>query len=408
MKHTILILIASLLLPTGMQAQESIDRILQQIENNNRQLQANGHQTRAQQLANKAENNLPNPTLSYSHLWDSDDKHITTGELIISQSFDFPSLYATRRQTARLKNSVLDAQAAALRQDILLQAKEVCIDIIQLYRQQLLLDERLKNAEELAKMYDERLKTGDANALETNKINLELLNVRTESRLNQTTLQSKLKELTVLNGNQPLVPGRPMPEPATAGPAALGLTTYTPVSLPDAFGTELPGLLAADPALQALDGNSKAARKEVSTSKQGWLPNLEVGYRRNTETRHPLNGVVVGFSFPLFENRHKVKAAKSQALSTDYQRENARIEAASTLWQLYEEASQLSQSIREYQETFARQRDLTLLRKALEGGEISMIEYFVEVSVVYQSKANLLQLENQYQKAVARIYKSRL
>lgn len=408
MKHTILILIASLLLPTGMQAQDSIDRILQQIENNNRQLQANGHQTRAQQLANKAENNLPNPTLSYSHLWDSDDKHITTGELIISQSFDFPSLYATRRQTARLKNSVLDAQAAALRQDILLQAKEVCIDIIQLYRQQLLLDERLKNAEELAKMYDERLKTGDANALETNKINLELLNVRTESRLNQMTLQSKLKELTVLNGNQPLVPGRPMPAPATAGPAALGLTAYTPVSLPDAFGTELPGLLAADPALQALDGNSKAARKEVSTSKQGWLPNLEVGYRRNTETRHPLNGVVVGFSFPLFENRHKIKAAKSQALSTDYQRENARIEAASTLWQLYEEASQLSQSIREYQETFARQRDLTLLRKALEGGEISMIEYFVEVSVVYQSKTNLLQLENQYQKAVARIYKSRL
>ena len=37
-----------------------------------------------------------------------------------------------------------------------------------------------------------------------------------------------------------------------------------------------------------------------------------------------------------------------------------------------------------------------------------MIEYFVEVSVIYQSQANLLQLENQYQKVMARIYKSRL
>ncbi len=37
-----------------------------------------------------------------------------------------------------------------------------------------------------------------------------------------------------------------------------------------------------------------------------------------------------------------------------------------------------------------------------------MIEYFVEVSVVYQSKTNLLQLENQYQKAMARIYKNEL
>ena len=82
--------------------------------------------------------------------------------------------------------------------------------------------------------------------------------------------------------------------------------------------------------------------------------------------------------------------------------------ASSALWQLYDEALSLSLSIKEYRETFARQRDLTLLRKALDGGEISMIEYFVEVSVVYQSQSNLLQLENQYQKAMARLYKSRL
>ena len=188
----------------------------------------------------------------------------------------------------------------------------------------------------------------------------------------------------------------------------MGLTDYTPVALPANFGQEIDGLVAADPALQALRGESDAARKQVSVSRQGWLPKLEVGYRRNTETRHPLNGLVVGFSFPLFENRHKVKAAKNQALSADYQQENAALAASSALWQLYEEAQQLSRSIEEYRETFARQRDLTLLRKALDGGEISMIEYFVEVSVVYQSKGNLLQLENQYQKAMARLYKSRL
>ena len=330
------------------------------------------------------------------------------GELVISQGFDFPTLYATRGKLNRVRNQVLDAQAAALRQDILLQAKEVCLDIILLYQQQRLLEQRLRNAEDLAKLYDERLRTGDANALETNKINLELLNVRTESRLNQTALQSKLKELMVLNGNHPLTPGRPLPEPQTPGPEALGLTDYTPIALPVNFGQEIDGLIAADPALQALRGESNAARKQVSVSRQGWLPKLEVGYRRNTETRHPLNGLVVGFSFPLFENRHKVKAAKNQALSADYQQENAALAASSALWQLYEEAQQLSRSIKEYRETFARQRDLTLLRKALDGGEISMIEYFVEVSVVYQSQNNLLQLENQYQKAMARLYKSRL
>ena len=404
----ILILAVALALTAKGHAQEGMEAILQQIARNNKALQANTQLIASQKLESKATNNLANPTLSYSHLWDSDEKNITVGELVISQSFDFPSLYATRNRVSRLKSTALDAQSAAVRQQVLLQAQQLCLDIVLLHQQQQLLDERLKNAEELAQMYAERLKTGDANALETNKINLELLNVRTESRTNATTLQNKLKELTALNGNLPLVPGRPQPEPAMPGPEALGLTDYTPTPLPADFTPVLNELLAADPALQALQHESAAARKQVSVSKQGWLPQLELGYRRNTETRHPLNGIVVGFSFPLFENRHQVKMAKSQALNVDYQKEDALLQASSALWQLYDEARSLQQSIDEYKETFARQRDLSLLRKALEGGEISMIEYFVEVSVVYQSKANLLLLENQYQKVMAQMYKSRL
>ena len=118
--------------------------------------------------------------------------------------------------------------------------------------------------------------------------------------------------------------------------------------------------------------------------------------------------MVVGFSIPLFENRNKVKSAKAQAGSIDFQVENAKAEATAELWQLYDEATALHASIQEYEETLNRQQDLALLKLALEGGEISLIEYFVEVSVVYQSRANRLELENQYQKAMARLYKSRL
>ena len=65
-------------------------------------------------------------------------------------------------------------------------------------------------------------------------------------------------------------------------------------------------------------------------------------------------------------------------------------------------------SIQEYKEAFSSQQDLALLKQALTGGQISVIEYFVEVSMIYQSKQNLLQLENQYQKVMAQIYKSKL
>ena len=413
MKKIYLICSLSLaLLPVTMHGQgrgSAINAILQQIEMNNKQLQSNERITAAQKLENRAANNLPDPTLSYAHLWDSDDKDITVGELVIAQSFDFPSLYVTRAKLNRMKSGSLDAQANALRQDILLQAQEACLDIIWLGRQQQILEERLRNAEELAEMYRRRLATGDASSLETNKINLELLNVRTEARMNRTALQNKLKELTALNGNQSLVPGRPMPE-GSATPSAqnLGLTEYPAMPLPGDFGALCEELLAGDPTLQSLEQESLAAQKQLSVSRQGWLPQLQLGYRRNTETRHPLNGLVVGFSFPIFQNHGKVKAARTQAQSVSFQKENARLNAGTALWQLYDEACSLHASMKEYNETFRQQQDLKLLRKALEGGEISMIEYFVEVSVVYQSQSNLLQLENQYQKVMARIYKSRL
>ena len=124
---------------------------------------------------------------------------------LFPQSFDFPSLYATRNKLNRLKAGTLDSQSDVFRQEKLLQAKELCLDIIMLRQQKHILEERLRNAEELAKMYAKRLQTGDANALETNKINLELLNVKTEASLNETALRNKQQELNTLNGNIPVV-----------------------------------------------------------------------------------------------------------------------------------------------------------------------------------------------------------
>ncbi len=371
----------------------SIDQVLLGIEANNKELQANKQLVASQKLEAKTGNNLADPTLSYSHLWGVDNKDETIGELIVSQSFDFPSLYAGRGKLNRLRGQAFDGQAAALRQGLLLQAKEVCLDLIMLRQQKQVLDERLHNAEELSRLYRKRLDTGDANILETNKINLELLNVRTEATLNETSLNNKLQELRALNGNVPV---------------AFVEAEYPDVVLPADYEALRAEFQASDALLQSLTSESAAAHKQVSVSQQGWLPRLELGYRRNTESGAPFNGVVVGFSIPLFENRSKVKVARAQALNVDLQKENAVTQVESELSQLYNEAQSLRASMAVYEETFRSQQDLPLLKQALTGGQISMIEYFVEVSVVYQSRQNYLQLANQYQKVMARIFKGKL
>ena len=384
----------ALLTLTGeVQAQSGIEQVLKNIEANNKELQANAQLITSQKLEAKTDNNLPDPTLSYAHLWGAKDKNETIGELVVSQSFDFPSLYATRNKLNRLKAGAFDSQADVFRQEKLLLAKEVCLDIIMLRQQKHILEERLRNAEELAKMYAKRLQTGDANALETNKINLELLNVKTETSLNETALRNKLQELNTLNGNIPVV---------------FEESTYPATPFPADYQILKSEVLSTDRTLMAFNNESLVARKQIAVNKSQWLPKLELGYRRNTESGEPFNGVVVGFSFPLFENRNKVKIAKAQSLNVDLQRANTSVQVESELTQLYREAHTLRTSMEEYEKTFQAQQDLSLLKQALTGGQISMIEYFVEVSVVYQSKQNYLQLENQYQKAMAKIYKNKL
>ena len=105
MKRFFIVNIFIFLLYGGASAQSvGIDEVLRRIEANNKELQANAQLITSQKLENKSGNNLPDPTLSYSHLWGAKDKNETIGELVVSQSFDFPTLYATRGQVNRFKD----------------------------------------------------------------------------------------------------------------------------------------------------------------------------------------------------------------------------------------------------------------------------------------------------------------
>ena len=130
MKQIMTISAALLFLTIGeVQAQNGIEQVLKNIETNNKELQANEQLITSQKLEAKTDNNLPDPTLSYAHLWGAKDKSETIGELVVSQSFDFPSLYATRNKLNHLKAGTLDSQSDVFRQEKLLQAKELCLTL---------------------------------------------------------------------------------------------------------------------------------------------------------------------------------------------------------------------------------------------------------------------------------------
>ena len=98
------------------------------------------------------------------------------------------------------------------------------------------------------------------------------------------------------------------------------------------------------------------------------------------------------------------KAAKAAAVSSQAQLESARTNAASQFRMLYDQAVALSESMRSMRSALASQNSLEILGKALDAGQISVIDYFTEANLLFESRGTLLQIERDYQSAVAALY----
>lgn len=375
-------------------AQNSIDQVLKSIETNNKSLQANTKMTDAQKLEAQTGKFLANPSVEWEQMWGNRNNPGSEYTLTVKQSLDFPTTYSNKNKLANLKANTIGFQSAAYRQQLLLNAKQTCIEIIYLRKQKSLLDERLANAETMFALYKKRFESGDANQLELNKIQLELLNAQNQSRLNKAALTAAEEQLRNLNG------GKPITFDATDYPAGEELINFD--QLQAAF-------MDADPNLKSLTGNQEIANWEVKLSRSLTLPKFDVGYKRNAASDHVAsNGFMVGVSIPLFENKNTVKKAKAQAEFATASLEDNRLNLKTNLQQLYQQAEALQISRADYAKVLEQQRNIELLNKALNAGQLSVIDYFTELSTIYDSHQSYLDVEKEYHSILAQLYQYKL
>lgn len=377
----------------GLHAQTgSIERVLKSIEQNNRELQAGEQNTRAEKLDVRNENNLEDPSVSYSRKFGEQDGVGPEMEFAVTQGIDFPTLYAQRRQYGKLQGRALDLQQAVLRRDILLRAKELCLDLIRLNQLKALYGQRLKNAEELNALFDERFEKGDVNILEVNKVKMEMMNLRATVAENDAAYRTALQNLLAMNGNMPL---------------EFDETVYPLVPELRSLEQVRDEVMGADYALKQAQAGSEAARKLVKVNRHGWLPKLEVGYGREGGSDAMLNGFVVGVSVPIFSNRGKVKAARARQVGAELVQEQVAQQVEADIQSLFNEATRLRASMQAY-DTGLMDKTLSALKQAVEAGQLSVLDYYSEAETVYASQEKLVDLENRYQKVVAQLYKNSL
>ena len=370
----------------------NIDDVLTAISGNNPELAALIQDTDAQAFQLKSENILEDPSIEYSSFYSSGVTGQSGSELVVSQGFDFPTVYAARHRKNELSRSALENSLNDERRRILLDAKNLCLDII-MYRQiGELLDMQSGIADDLLSLYQQRLSTGDASSLEVNKIKMELMSLATDVATNNAALDAALRNLAAMNG------GRAIDFVADEFPLAEGIAD------PE---TAVEEYLSSDAGILAASNAAEAARKNISISRQGWIPKLEIGYRRNTAIRDAEHGFLVGCSIPLFSNHKKVATARAQATSAQSSLNYARLNAEAEVRSVINEMEQTKAAIDAYNEPLMRET-LALLRQAVEGGEISLIDYFVEASGIYSNLTACITLQNSWQKLLARLHRNRL
>lgn len=388
MKHIIIALLSSVLLSGSLFSQTAIENILTELEQNNTGLSSLRKSVEAEKIGHKTGRSLDNPEVEFDYLWGDPTPVGNRIGISVSQSFDFPTAYAYKAQISKFKDVQLDLEYSKQLKNLFLKGRILCHELIYSNALQLELDQRLLHAQDLAKAYQSKLDLGDANILEHNKAQLNLLNLTQAVKANETQQEALLSELIALNGGKVI-------EFKTAD-------FQMPV-LADDFETWYVQAEEKSPVLNWLKQELKVQQKQVQLKRALSLPKLKAGYMSEEVTEETFRGISVGVTIPLWENKNTVKYAKAQSLATESLQADQKLQLYNQLKMLYTKANQLNQNLIVYKQQLDLFNHAGLLKKALDEGEINLIQYMMELSIYYDSVNQRLSLEKELNNTIAEL-----
>jgi outer membrane protein, heavy metal efflux system len=373
--------------------QSTVETVLLSVEKNNKSLAADRQFWEAKKMEYKTGLTLPNPTVQGQYLFGSPATAGNQTDFFAVQPFDFPTTYKKRRELADVQGALSTSAIAGRRQEVLLEAKLLCLEMI--YRNKLAAQHGRRKAglEKLLADFQRKLDTGDGNILDVNKTRLQLLEISQLQAENAVELQKLQTQLVGLNGGEAVV---------------FRDTLYTQLPEIQSFEVVEKEYEAADPLRQTLEQEKRIAEKQLDLAEAWRLPKFEAGYHYQGILGQRFNGVHAGVTLPIWEQKYRTESQQSQVLFADLQLQGHLNEHFYEIKELYERQAALRKSLDEYSAAIASVSNAALLDKALRLGEITTIEYFLEMSFYQNAWLHFLKTERDWQVAVAELMRYKL
>lgn len=366
-------------------AQNPFSQVLQTIEVNNTTLKAYREQADANKIGNKTGINMANPEVEFGYLWADSPIEQNRYDFNVSQSFDFPTAYHYKSQLAEGKNQQVDLVYDEQRRDILQQARLLCIELVYQNKMNKELSKRLASAKELSDAYQKSFDQGNIDVLERNKTKLDLLNTEKALQINEVEVNTLKSELQRMNGGEPL---------------DIVIDLYPAYNFPVNFIAWFEAVKVNNPIMKRAEQEVELSKKQEQLTKALNLPKLTTGYARQKEEGRIFQGFTVGISIPLWEGRNTVKHQKAQTTALQMQQMDTQLQFRNMLHNQYNKASKLSVLLKEYNEALGVTNNRELLKKALDKGQLSLINYLLELAIYYETIDTYLSTERDYQLAV--------
>jgi len=388
MKKIIFVTLLFCLPLSWLKSQYALNSILESVEMNNTTLKAYREKAGADKIGNRTGINMANPEVEFGYLWGSPSEEGKRVDLSVTQSFDFPTAYRYKSQLAEGKNRQIDLVYDQQRREILHQARLICVEIAYQMKVNEQLVERRQRARQLSAAYDKRFELGDVDILERNKAKLDMLNMVKAVEMNEVDIVLQRDELKRLNAGQGFI---------------VAILDYPGYDLPLNYEDWFERIKSNNPALLIAQQDIELNRKQEQLIKAMNLPKITAGYTSERVSGTTFQGVSVGISIPLWEGKNTVKHQKAQIIAAQVQYDDSRIQFQNTLKNQYEKAYKLSALLKEYKIILDATNNQELLKKALDKGQLSLINYLNELTIYYETVDKYLETERDYQLALAEL-----
>lgn len=364
--------------------------VLLQVEQGSSTLQALKGQMEARQAAARTGLTPADPEVEFGYLWGHPASGGHRKDVSVTQQFDFPTAYAERARLASVNDRAAQLDYRQQRQQILLQAKQLCVEVVYQNALHAIYSRQALWATQTAQACGRMMDGGEMGQIEYNKAMLNQTEMDNRLKQTEVTRRQLLASLSALAGGLDIA----LPDTAYASGQPL----------PQDFATWYAQAEATSPALQYLATQVEVSRRQVKVTRAQSLPKVSVGYQGELVPSQNYNGVTVGLSIPLWENKGRMRQARAEASAAQMTAQDARVQYYTSLRALYEQAAQLQKSVGEMEQSLASNADERLLRRAYEAGEITLLTFLMENTYYLEARTRLLEARRDLELTLCALY----